>query len=36
MQNLKKGTNELIDKTEIELQMQKRSLWLPGGKQGEG
>ena len=29
------GTNELIYKTEIELQMQKRNLWLPGGN-GEG
>ena len=28
----KKGKNELIYKTEIELQMQKTHLWLPGGK----
>ena len=28
----KKGTNELIYKTEIESQMQKTNLWLPGGK----
>ena len=26
----KMGTNELIYKTEIELQMQKTNLWLPG------
>ena len=32
----KKGTNELIYKTEIEPQMQKTNLWLPGGKGGEG
>ena len=31
MWNLKKkGTNELIYKTEVELQMQKTNLWLPG------
>ena len=28
----KNGANELINKTEIELQMQKTNLWLPGGK----
>ena len=28
------GTNELIYKTETELQMQKTNLWLPGGKGG--
>ena len=32
MWNLKKGTNELIYKTEIELQMEKTNLWFPGGK----
>ena len=32
----KKGTNELIYKTEIELQMQKTNLWLPGDKGGGG
>ena len=31
---LKNGTNKLIYKTEIESQMQKTSLWLPGGKAG--
>ena len=37
MWNQKKGTNELIYKTEIELQMLKINLQLPGGKrQGEG
>ena len=30
--NLKKGTNELIYKTKIELQMQKINLCLPEGK----
>ena len=30
MWNLKKGTNELIYKTEIESQMYKTNLWLPG------
>ena len=35
MWNLKKFTNELIYKTEVELQMQKTNLRLPGGK-GEG
>ena len=35
MWNLKKnGTNELIYKREIESQMQKTNLWLPGGKGG--
>ena len=33
--NLKNGTNELIDKTEIESQMSKISLRLPGeGRRG--
>ena len=32
----KKGTNKLIYKTEIELQMQKTNLWLPGSMRGEG
>ena len=31
MWNLKKGTNEIMYKTEKELQMQKTNLWLPGG-----
>ena len=31
MQNLKKkGTNELIYKTDVESQMYKTNLWLPG------
>ena len=30
---LKNGTNDLISKTEIELQMQKTNLQLPGGKE---
>ena len=30
----KKGTNELIYKMEVESQMQKTNLWLPGGKGG--
>ena len=30
----KNGTNELIYKTEIESQMLKTNLWLPGGKGG--
>ena len=35
MWNLKKNdTNELIYKTEIESQMWKTNLWLPGGKGG--
>ena len=29
------GTNELIYKTEIESQMQKTNLWLPGGNGGD-
>ena len=29
---LKNDTKELIYKTEIESQMQKTNLWLPGGK----
>ena len=33
--NLKRGTNELIYKIEIESQMQKINLWLPGGKVGK-
>ena len=38
MWNLKKrkGTNELIYKTEVDPQMQKTNLWLPGGKMGGG
>ena len=32
----KGGTNELIYKTEIELQMSKTNLWLSGGKRVEG
>ena len=32
MWNLKNDTNEVIYETEIELQMQKTILWLPGGK----
>ena len=31
---LKNGTYELIYKTEIESQIQKTNLWLPGGKGG--
>ena len=31
---LKNGTNELIYKTEIESQIQKTNLWLPGGEGG--
>ena len=31
----KNGTNELIYKTEIESQIQKTNLWLPGGKGGK-
>ena len=34
MWNLKNDANELIYKTEIESQMQKRNLWSPGGKGG--
>ena len=30
----KKGTNELIYKTEVESQIQKTNLWLPGSKGG--
>ena len=30
----KKGTNELMYKTETELQMQKSNLWLPGVRGG--
>ena len=37
MWNLKKnGTNELIYKTEIDSQTQKKKLWLPRGKEGRG
>ena len=32
----KKGANELIDKTEVEPQMQKTNLWLPRDKVWEG
>ena len=35
MWNLKKGYNELIYKTEIELQMQEANLWLLGVRGGE-
>ena len=35
MWNLKKDTNELIYKTQIDPQTQKTNLWLPKGK-GEG
>ena len=35
MQNLKKGTNELIYTPDIELQTQKTILWLPAGNRGE-
>ena len=31
----KKGTNELICKSEIEVQMQKTNLWLAAGRGGE-
>ena len=31
---IKKNTNEPIYKTEMESQMQKTNLWLPGGKWG--
>ena len=34
MWNLRKATNELISKTEIELQTWKRNLWLPGAGVG--
>ena len=35
MWNLKKkGTNELISKTEVESWIQKTNLWLPGDKGG--
>ena len=38
MWNLKKknGANELIYKTEIESQMQKTNVWLPGAGGGKG
>ena len=36
MWNLKKGTNELIYKTEVESQTQKTNLWLPGREVGKG
>ena len=32
----KKGTNELIYKTEVESQTQKTHLWLPGDKGERG
>ena len=32
--NKKRDTNELIYKTEVESQIQKTNLWLPGGKRG--
>ena len=34
--NLKHGTNELIYKREIRVQMKKTNLWLPGGKRQGG
>ena len=34
VESKKKGTNELMYKTEIELQMQKTNLWFPGSKGG--
>ena len=34
MWNLKKDTNELMYKTEIDPQTQKTNLWLPKQKQG--
>ena len=34
MWNLKNGTNELIYKREIQSQMQKTNVWLPGGRGG--
>ena len=33
---IKKGTNELIYKTEVDTQMQKTNLWLPGDKRKGG
>ena len=36
MWNLKKDTNELIYKIEIDSQTQKTNLWLTKGKRGEG
>ena len=36
MESKQKGTNELIYKTEIELQMKKTNLRLPKGKEGGG
>ena len=36
MWNLKHGTNELLYKTEIRVQMKKTNLWLPGGKRQGG
>ena len=35
MESNKNDTNELIYKTEIESQMQKTILWLPGGAGGQ-
>ena len=35
MWKLKKGTNELIYKTEIESQPERTSLWLPGARREE-
>ena len=34
--NLKKDTNELIYKTEIDSQTKKTNVWLPKGKGGGG
>ena len=36
MLNLKYDTNELIYKTETDLQTYKTNLWSPKGKEGEG
>ena len=33
MWNLKHGTNELIYKTEVRVQMKKTNLWLPRGEE---
>ena len=35
MWNLKMGTNELIYKTEVESQIQKANVWLPGEEKEE-
>ena len=36
MESKKKGSNELICKTEIELEMSKTDLWLLGRQRGKG